>query len=134
MALLQFALSDIWGIVRRLRHRLKGLSIYTPLDLSVADTKFIRKRFGVMLERIVLELNGFSCLELKQIVQNRKNLVASRSFGRPITILHEMRQAIVTHAICASEQCGNKILPLLILSFLLSLTLFKNDSHNIQPF
>jgi DNA polymerase V len=47
----------------------------------MADTKFIRKRFGVMLERIVLELNGFSCLELKQIVQNRKNLVASRSFG-----------------------------------------------------
>ena len=103
-ALGQLALSDIWGIARRLAQRLKALDIHTPQDLRTADTKFIRKNFGVTLERIVHELNGFSCLELELIAPNRKSLIASRSFGRPVNVLDEMRQAIATHASRAAEK------------------------------
>ena len=84
--------------------RLKALDIHTPQDLRTADTKFIRKNFGVTLERIVNELNGFSCLELELIAPNRKSLIASRSFGRPVNVLDEMRQAIATHASRAAEK------------------------------
>jgi len=103
-ALRELALSDIWGIARRLAQRLKMIDIHSPQDLRAANTKFIRKHFGVTLERIVHELNGCSCLELEQIVPNRKSLIASRSFGRPVKILDEMSQAIATHASRAAEK------------------------------
>ena len=103
-ALEHLTLDDIWGIARRMTQRLKTLDIHSPQELRATDTKFIRKNFGVTLERIVYELNGFSCLELEQIVSDRKSLIASQSFGHPVKIMDEMRQSIATHASRATEK------------------------------
>lgn len=48
-----------------------------------ADPAFVRERFNVVMQRMVLELRGVPCLELEDHVPDRKSIIASRSFGRP---------------------------------------------------
>lgn len=61
---------EIWGVARAYGRRLRELSIYTAWDLRNADARLIRKRFGVVGERIARELQGVSCLDLEQAVQH----------------------------------------------------------------
>ncbi len=86
----------IWGIGHRLARRLASLGIKTAQDLALADRRVIRKKFGVVVERIVLELNGVSCLKLEEVTPDRQSIVCSRSFGHPIHDLDELAEAVAT--------------------------------------
>ena len=102
--LAKLKLDDIWGVARRLSQRLEEIGIHTPLQLRQADPQFIRDRFGVVVERIVYELRGQSCLALEDIAPTRKSLVSSRSFGRPVETLKDMREAVSTYVSRAAEK------------------------------
>ena len=95
---------DLWGVAGRLAKRLAALSIYTAGQLARAKQSLIRQRFGVVLERMVLELNGVSCLGLEEVTPDRKNICCSRSFGRPVESLDELAEAVATHAARAGEK------------------------------
>src|SRR5262249_42147758 len=77
-------LTDLWGIARRLATRLAAIGITTPLALKQTDPRFIRERFNVVLERLVLELRGVPCIRLEEAPPDRKSIMASRSFGRTV--------------------------------------------------
>ncbi len=96
---------ELWGVAGRLAARLADLGILTAGSLRRASRSLIRQRFGVVGERLVLELNGVSCLELEEVEAPRQNLCCSRSFGRPVTELEELRQAVTVHA----ERAGEKL-------------------------
>ena len=96
---------ELWGVAGRLAARLAVLGILTAGDLRRASRPLIRQRFGVVGERMVLELNGTSCLELEEMEAPRQHLCCSRSFGRPVTELEELRQAVTVHA----ERAGEKL-------------------------
>ena len=103
-ALAKLELTDLWGVARRLSERLKEQSIKTPLALRDADPKTIRQNFGVVGERIVSELRGIPCIDIEDVVPNRKSLIASRSFGRPVEALNEMQDAVAAYASRAAEK------------------------------
>lgn len=103
-ALGRFELRDIWGIAGRLSARLDEIGICSPFALSCADPRSIRERFGVVGERMVYELRGVSCLGLEDVVPDRKSIIASRSFGRPVTSLQDMREAVVSYVARAAEK------------------------------
>ena len=103
-ALQKIKLTDIWGIAQRLAQRLEAIDIHTPFDLRAADPKYIRQLFGVVVERIVLELRGISCLEIEEVAPDRKSLMASRSFGRPVTLWQDMQEAVATYTSRAAEK------------------------------
>ena len=103
-ALNKIGLTDIWGIARRLALRLNETGMTSPMDLRDADPKLIRQAFGVTVERIAMELRGVPCLEIEDISPPRKSLVASRSFGRPVETLNDMREAVATYANRAAEK------------------------------
>lgn len=103
-ALARIELTDIWGVARRLSQRLVAMKIKTPLQLRDADTRAIRQEFGVVVERIVKELRGEACIELDDVPATKKSLVASRSFGRPVTTLLEMQEAVASHMSRAAEK------------------------------
>jgi len=52
----------------------------------------------VVGERIVRELNGIACFELETSPEARQNIMTSKSFGRPITELLELKEAISDYA------------------------------------
>ncbi|TLY48342.1 MAG: Y-family DNA polymerase [Gammaproteobacteria bacterium] len=86
-------IQEIWGIGRKLTDKLHRYSIKSAFDLQQANPKIMRRRFSVVVERIILELNGISCLGLESIAA-KKQIMCSRSFGRPITHLHDLSNAL----------------------------------------
>ena len=97
-------LSDLWGIAKRLAERLRAIGIATPLELRDADPRLIRERFSVVLERMVLELRGVACLDLEEVASDRKSMIASRSFGRPIEAKRELEEALSVYTARAAEK------------------------------
>lgn len=95
---------EVWGIGRRLAPRLQAMDIHSALDLCNASPKRLRRRFSVILERTVAELNGASCISTQQNTVRKNQVVASRSFGRPVTGIAELREAVTSYVIRAAER------------------------------
>ena len=100
--------SEIWGIGRRISKSLSQMGINTALELAQADTRFIRKHFGVTVERTVRELRGEVCFKLEEHPATKQQIVVSRSFGQRITGFDEMQQAITGYAAKAAEKLRNE--------------------------
>ena len=81
-----------------------AIGINTPLDLKRGDLRLIRERLGVVTLRLALELRGVPCLALEQDIPDRKSIMSSRSFGRPVTTLAEMREAVASYTARAAEK------------------------------
>ena len=103
-ALSRLNLTDLWGIAGRLAAKLNLLGIMTPLDLKRADPLFLRDRLGVVTLRMAMELRGVACLDLERHTPDRKSIMASRSFGRAITSLPEMEEAVASYTARAAEK------------------------------
>ena len=59
---------------------------------------------GVVGERLVMELNGVSCLPLEAVEPDRKGIAVTRSFGKPVTCFEQMREAVAAYATRAAEK------------------------------
>jgi DNA polymerase V len=77
--------------------------VTTPLQLRDADPKWIRSQFSVVMERLVLELQGHPCLQLEDGTPDRKTIMASRSFSRPVRY-QEIQEAVATYISRAAER------------------------------
>jgi DNA polymerase V len=84
---------DIWGIGYKTAYKLNDLGIQNAQDFLNTNSKVIKQQFNVVIQRIALELQGVSCLELQE-VQNKKNIVSSRSFGNLITTKIELAESL----------------------------------------
>lgn len=83
--LASYPTSETWGIAGRLERRLAERDIHTMLDLKNADPAMIKKAFGVVVQRIVYELNGISCIEIEPERKVKQQIMSSRMFGHPVT-------------------------------------------------
>ena len=92
---------DIWGVGRRLSVRLLGVGLANAWQFAQAPSSLIRSIGGVTLERTQRELNGIACLEMEEGRPPRKNTCSSRSFGKPVTELEELEEAVANYAIKA---------------------------------
>ena len=54
--------------------------------------------------RLALELRGVACMDLERDIPDRKSIMASRSFGRPVTMLADMREAVAAYTARAAEK------------------------------
>lgn len=89
--------NEIWGIARGSELRLSAVGISSIYDLKNAQQKLVGKTLGVVGERIALELNGVSCLELEEVAP-RKQIISSRSFGEKQTEFAPIAQALANYA------------------------------------
>ena len=85
---------DVWGVGSASIAKLNALGIYTAADLASADPKVIRGLMTVVGHRTLLELRGTPCLDLEIEPPIRKGVASTRSFGRTVTELDELNQAI----------------------------------------
>jgi DNA polymerase V len=95
---------DIWGIGPRHAKRLQEAGIHTAKDLKEADQLWIKKKLSITGLHTVLELGGRPCLQLQTQPQPAKSLIRSRSFGRAVTELDELREAISHHVHSAARR------------------------------
>jgi DNA polymerase V len=101
--LAQIETGDLWGIGHQSEKRLQKWGIFTALQLCNADDKWVLKQMGVMGQRILFELRGISCLSLELVRSPRKSVLCSRSFGRPVEKLKELKEAVAEFVSQAAE-------------------------------
>lgn len=95
---------EVWGVGHRIAAKLRKLGIDTVLALRNYPLKNLRAQFGVVMERTGSELRGISCLELEDVAPPKKQIVTSRSFGKPITRIEDLRESVATFATSAAEK------------------------------
>ena len=95
---------DLWGVGAASARKLESIGVHTVGDLRELNPKHARQLMTIVGERIVHELNGTSCLPLDTLPPERKGIAVTRSFGRPVTTLAEMQQAVVAYATRAGEK------------------------------
>jgi DNA polymerase V len=95
---------NVWGIGPRYALLLEKHGIRTALELARAEDHWVRKRLTVAGLRLVLELRGVPCFGLEDEPPPAKSMVRSRSFGRPVTSLEELREALTCHVQRAGEK------------------------------
>lgn len=86
-------ISKIWGIGDKLTKSLKQQGIYSAYDLMTTEPSWIRRNYSVVVERIVRELNGASCMPLTFIQEPKKSIQITRSFFKPIKDKETLKQA-----------------------------------------
>jgi DNA polymerase V len=95
---------EIWGVGSGLAARIRSHGILSAADLAEADPAFIRRLAGVVGERIALELRGVACHEIIEDMGVRKSIMVSRSFGRMVSDVRDLEEAIATHAARGAEK------------------------------
>ncbi len=88
--------------------RLNAVGIHDVLRLKRANPKRIRDHFGVLVERIVMELNGEVWLDMEDMLPEAKQVMSSRSFKHRVSNIEDMKEAITFHATTAAERMRNK--------------------------
>ena len=96
--------ADIWGVGRRLSVRLLRVGLGNAWQFAQAPSSLIRSIGGVTLERTQRELNGIACLAMEEISPPRKNTCSSRSFGKAVTELEELEEAVANYAVKATRK------------------------------
>ena len=94
-------IEDVWGIGRRLSARLRRIGLLNAWQFARAPSPPIRAIGGVTLERTQRELAGIPCLEMEELALPRKNTCCSRSFGKPVTELEELEEAVANYGVRA---------------------------------
>ncbi len=89
---------DIWGIGRQLSKLLQAKQIESAADLAAAPATWVRKHLHIVGARIQAELQGISCLPMELVQPAKQSICTSRSFGRNVTSLEELQQAVATFA------------------------------------
>ncbi len=97
-ALERTKVEDIWGIGRQWSKLLQAKRIETAADFAVASPAWIRKHLHIVGARIQSELQGTSCLEMELVRPAKQSICTSRSFGRSVSTLVELQQAVATFA------------------------------------
>ncbi|WP_040727669.1 Y-family DNA polymerase [Thiomicrorhabdus sp. Kp2] len=100
----QVKVGSIWGIGKRIANQLNDQGIKNAYDLISIDSKTLRKRFSINLERIALELTGQACFEFHESATNKQSIVSSRSFGTNVTEFNLMREAVTSYTATAAEK------------------------------
>ena len=74
--------------------RLKESGVHTVLDLARLDPAAVRRRWSVVLEPTVRELQGMACIALKQVPPSQQEIACTRPFGHPITALADLSPSL----------------------------------------
>ena len=100
----EIKINDVWGVGRQLTKFYIKNGINTAYHLKNMHSNWIKKNINVLGSRTAMELKGISCVSLETQEEKRKNCCVSRSFGKKVTELKELNEAITTHCLNAAEK------------------------------
>lgn len=95
---------EVWGVGPRISKQLNEGGINNVLQLTRLDPATVKRRWSVVLERTVRELNGTPCIGLEDSPAPKKEIATTRSFGHPVTELHQLSEAVTEFASRAAQK------------------------------
>lgn len=117
---------EIWGVGRQWQKKLITQQIHTAYDLASTDARLIGKKYNVMLQRTVLELQGIPCMAL-EVIEKSKSILSSRSFGSLQTEYIALRESVSYHSNIAWEKLRKQELKVKHLCVFIRSNRFRED-------
>lgn len=101
---------DVWGVGRQLSKFYINNGIFNANQLKNVSNNWIKKNSNVLSSRTAMELRGVSCIALEIAQSKRKSCCVSRSFGKKIERLQELKESITNHCLNAAEKIRSESL------------------------
>ncbi len=133
LLLQRIPVEEVWGVGRKLTKRLECHSIRTVQDLKHAHVPTLRAEFGVVMEKIQRELLEVSCIELQEIQPDRQQIIASRSFGKMVTELPILQDALSTFVANACAKLREQGSHAAVIQVFLQTNRFRKDLPQYMP-
>ena len=99
---------EVWGVGRQISKQLKEACIHTVLDLARLDPVMVKRRWSVVLERTVRELQGTDCMGLEHEPPAKQEIACTRSFGHAVLELSTLQEAVTEFASRAAQKLRNQ--------------------------
>ena len=104
-ALRRTKIGDVWGVGWNSVKKLHDMGIDTAYKLSRMSEAWGHKHMGgIVGVRLIKELNGIPCRGQARGLDHKQHIASTRSFGKPVTTLVEMKEAIATYTSRAAEK------------------------------
>jgi len=103
-------INDIWGVGKQLTKFYHKSGIYNAKQLKNVSNTWIKKSSNVLSSRTAMELRGIPCIDLEATSSKRKSCVVSRSFGLRVENFQELKEAIASYSLNASEKIRSESL------------------------
>ena len=127
---------SVWGVGKKIGAALTESGVRTVLDLVRADVSMVRKRFSVVMEKTVLELRGTSCLEMADVndpATSKQQILVSRSFGKSVTEVNGMVEAVSEFASRAAEKLRHQESAAAAIHVFFMTSPFRKDDRQHSP-
>jgi len=105
-ALEQTPIGDVWGVGGRYAYKLLNHhGISNAWQLQQMPEAWAKQHLGgVVGVRLIRELNGEPCIEMKDPLEKKKMIATTRMFGIPVFDLQPLKEAVATYTARAAEK------------------------------
>ena len=105
IALQQTRVNNIWGVGGAYASKLLNMGINSAWDLHQMSEEWAHKHLGgVVGTRLIKELNGQPCIDMKNPLETKKMIATTRMFGDPVNDITSIKEAIATYTSRAAEK------------------------------
>ncbi len=134
-ALRNTSIEDVWGVGRQSAEKLHRMwNIDNALQLSRMNLETAHKFLGgVVGLRLIRELRGEPCIEMKNPLEKKKMIATTRMFGKPVFELQPLKEAVATYTSRAAEklrrqQCAAKTIDVFVVT-----NDYENNQYGYHP-
>lgn len=124
---------SVWGVGRQLNQKLLNEGINTAYDLAHADVHLLKKRYGVVMMRVAMELSGIPCMSIADDHAPKQSILSSRSFDDMVMDYELLSQAVAAHCASVYEKLRRQSSVAQRLSVFLRTNRFRQDLPQHQP-
>jgi DNA polymerase V len=133
-ALQRTAVDDLWGVGRQYAIKLHHLGIDDGWQLRNMPEDWAQKNMGgVVGVRMIKELNGLSCIPMKDPLETKKMIATTRMFGQPVFELADIREAIATYVARAAEKLRRQFSAAQMIQVFLVTNGTRNGKYEYNP-
>jgi DNA polymerase V len=105
IALQQTRVDDLWGVGRAYAVKLINCGITSAWELSRMPEEWGHTNMGgVTGIRLIRELRGIPSIEMEEELVDKKMIATTRMFGRPVSDILEIKEAVATYISRAAEK------------------------------
>jgi DNA polymerase V len=105
LALQRTRVDDLWGIGRAYAVKLINWGITSAWELCNMPEEWAHTNLGgVVGIRLIRELRGTPSIQMEEELVDKKMIATTRMFGRPVTSIREIKEAVATYISRAAEK------------------------------
>ncbi len=105
LALQQTRVDHLWGVGRAYAAKLINWGITSAWELRNMPEEWAHTNMGgVVGVRLIRELRGIPAIVMEEELVNKKMIATTRMFGRPVTAVQELKEAVATYISRAAEK------------------------------